>query len=113
MAHFAKIENGIVTNVIVVANDDCGGGDFPGSEPIGQAHIAALALNDSRLEGEWVQTSYNTHDGLHYPSGNVIYTYDANGNVIGTNGVPDGAFRQNFGQIGWRWINDEFLPPVM
>jgi hypothetical protein len=29
MAHFAKIENNIVQQVIVVSNDDCGGGDFP------------------------------------------------------------------------------------
>ena len=55
MAHFAKInEEGIVEQVIVVANDDCGGGDFPESEPIGQAFIASLGLT-----GVWKQTSYN------------------------------------------------------
>jgi hypothetical protein len=54
MAHFAKIENSIVREVIVVSNDDCGGGDFPTSEPIGQAFIASLGL-----EGEWKQTSYS------------------------------------------------------
>jgi hypothetical protein len=32
MAHFAKIENDTVTQVIVVSNDDCGGGDYPDSE---------------------------------------------------------------------------------
>lgn len=56
MAHFAKIENGIVTDVIVVANSDCGGGTFPQSEPIGQAFIASLGI-----EGTWKQTSYNNN----------------------------------------------------
>lgn len=56
MAHFAKIENGIVTQVIVVSNDDCGGGEFPESEPIGQAFLASLGL-----EGDWKQTSYNAN----------------------------------------------------
>ena len=56
MAHFAKIENGFVQQVIVVSNDDCGGGDFPESEPIGQAFIASLGLT-----GEWLQTSYHAN----------------------------------------------------
>lgn len=54
MAHFAKIRDGMVEDVIVVSNDDCGGGDFPTSEPIGQAFIASLGL-----EGDWRQTSYS------------------------------------------------------
>jgi hypothetical protein len=54
MAHFAKVENGVVQQVIVVANDDCGGGEFPESEPIGQAFIASLGL-----QGDWLQTSYS------------------------------------------------------
>ena len=54
MAHFAKIENGIVVTVNVIANDNCGGGNFPASEPVGQAFIASLGI-----AGEWKQTSYN------------------------------------------------------
>ncbi len=54
MAHFARIENGIVREVIVVANADCAGGDFPESEAAGQAFIASIGLS-----GEWRQTSYN------------------------------------------------------
>ena len=54
MAHFAKIENGVVTQVIVVNNDDCGGGDFPASEAAGQAFIKSIGL-----DGEYRQTSYN------------------------------------------------------
>ena len=56
MAHFAKVENDIVTEVIVVANSDCGGGEFPESEPVGQAFLASLGL-----DGEWKQTSYNAN----------------------------------------------------
>ena len=54
MAHFAKIENGIVREVNVINNADCGGGDFPESEAIGQAFIASLGI-----AGEWKQTSYS------------------------------------------------------
>ena len=55
MAHFAKIENGVVTQVIVVANDDCAGGEYPESCPAGNAFINSLA----GLEGTWKQTSHN------------------------------------------------------
>ncbi len=54
MAHFARIAGDKVTQVIVVSNDDCGGGDFPASEAAGQAFIASLGL-----AGEWKQTSYS------------------------------------------------------
>ena len=56
MAHFAKVENNIVTNVIVVNNETLGGLEFPESEPVGQAFIASLGL-----EGTWKQTSYNAN----------------------------------------------------
>ena len=54
MAHYAQVSDNIVRDVIVVNNSDCGGGDFPDSEPIGQAFIASIGL-----EGDWLQTSYN------------------------------------------------------
>ena len=54
MAHFAKIEDGFVTQVIVVGNQDCGGGEFPESEPVGQSFIAAIGLT-----GEYLQCSYS------------------------------------------------------
>lgn len=53
MAHFAKIQNGIVCQVIVVNNDvilDESGNE---SEAIGSAFCADL------FGGEWIQTSYN------------------------------------------------------
>lgn len=63
MAHFAKVENGIVTQVIVAEQD----------------------VIDSGVFGTgWVQTSYNTHGGEHKLGGtplrknfaSVGYTYD-------------------------------------
>lgn len=45
MAHYAQIENGVVTQVIV-------------------AHSKAWCVD--ALGGEWVQTSYNTRGGVHY-----------------------------------------------
>ena len=56
MAHFAQVQDGIVRNVIVIDNSDCGGGEFPDSEPIGQAFIASLGI-----DGDWLQTSYNNN----------------------------------------------------
>ena len=53
MAHFARIENGIVSEVIVVANEVLL--DSNGQE---QESIGAAFCNDL-LGGEWVQTSYN------------------------------------------------------
>ena len=63
MSHFAQVENGIVTQVIVAEQD----------------------VIDSGLFGTgWIQTSYNTHGGQH-PEGRPLrknyagigYTYDA------------------------------------
>lgn len=68
MAHFAQIDNGIVTQVIVISNDDAPD-PYPASEPLGQAFIASLGLG-----GEWRQTSYHgTFRGCYAGIG---YTYD-------------------------------------
>jgi hypothetical protein len=56
MAHFAKVESGIVTQVIVINNETLGELDFPDSEAVGQEFIASLGL-----EGTWKQTSYNAN----------------------------------------------------
>jgi len=50
MAHFARIQNGIVQQVITIGNDDAP------TEAAGQAFIASIGL-----EGEWIQTSYNSN----------------------------------------------------
>jgi len=62
MAHYAKIEDGFVTNVIVAEQD----------------------FIDTQ-EGQWVQTSYNTYGGQHTLGGTPLrknyagigYTYDS------------------------------------
>lgn len=72
MAHFAKIENNIVTQVIVISNDVCGEPTlvFPNTENAGQAFIA----NILKLDGEWKQTSYNgNYRGVYAGIG---WTYD-------------------------------------
>lgn len=50
MAHFARIDQGFVREVIVVSNADAP------TEAAGKAFIAGLGLS-----GEWVQTSYNNN----------------------------------------------------
>ena len=70
MSHFARIENGIVTQVIVAEPD----------------FIATGALGDPAA---WVQTSYNTIGNQH-PEGRPLrgnyagigYTYDATNDVF-------------------------------
>jgi hypothetical protein len=65
MAHFAKVENGIVTRVIVAEPEFFN--SFVDSSP-----------------GEWIQTSYNTRGGVHLLDGTPLrknfagvgYTYD-------------------------------------
>jgi hypothetical protein len=70
MAHFAKIQNTKVVEVIVVHNNDCDGGNFPQSEPVGQAFIASVGL-----DGEWKQTSYS--GSFRSKFAGIGYTYDA------------------------------------
>ena len=82
MAHFAKVKNGLVQQVLVVANSDCGGGEFPASEPVGQAFLASLGL-----EGEWKQTSYNANFRDRYAS--IGYTYDAVNDVFVAPPAPE------------------------
>lgn len=74
MSHFAKVENSIVTQVIVAEQD------FIDSGAVGEPSA-------------WVQTSYNTHGGVH-----------ANG------GTP---LRKNYAGIGYTYDaqRDAFIPP--
>lgn len=68
MAHFAQInESNIVTQVIVVSNDDCGGGDYPESDAPGAAFCHNL------LGGTWKQTSYNGNFRKRYAG--IGYTF--------------------------------------
>jgi hypothetical protein len=70
MAHFAQLdEYNVVQQVIVIANEDCGGGEFPSSENPGQEFIATLGLG-----GVWKQTSYNNNFRKSYAG--IGYSYD-------------------------------------
>ena len=82
MAHFAKIEDNNVTEVIVVANSDCDDLPFPQSEPIGQAFIASIGLT-----GTWLQTSYNGNFRGTYAG--IGYTYDPVADVFVGESNPD------------------------
>jgi hypothetical protein len=80
MAHFARINaRGFVSQVIVAEQD----------------FIDSLPDADS-----WVQTSYNTHAGVHYNP---------------ETGEPDGgvALRKNYAGIGFKYDidRDAFIPP--
>lgn len=66
MSHFAKVENGVVTQVIVIEQD-------------------VLNLGHWGDPASWVQTSYNTQGGVHSQGGTPLrknyagvgFTYDA------------------------------------
>jgi len=85
MANFALIDAGnIVREIIVISNDDCGGGAFPASEPIGKAFINGPHPDCLALDGDWLQTSYS------------------------------GSFRGCFAGLGYSYdpVLDVFVPPA-
>lgn len=81
MAHFARIKDGIVREVIVVNNNELDENGFE-SEAKGAAFCRSLFGEDT----EWVQTSYN-------------------GNSIG------GKDRGPYAGIGYAWDGEKFIPP--
>ena len=83
MAHFAKVENQIVTQVIV-------------AEP----EFFDKFVDDS--PGEWIQTSYNTIGGVHYQAGTNTPSSD-----------QSKALRKNYAVIGGHYDaeRDAFYGP--
>jgi hypothetical protein len=69
MAHFAKLENNVVTQVIVVSNQDILDEKGQESEELGIKFCSNL------LGGTWVQTSYNGKIRKNYAG--IGYKYDA------------------------------------
>lgn len=70
MAHFAQLnDDNLVTQVIVVANQDTADQDGVENEAIGIAFCTNL------LGGRWVQTSYNANIRKNYAG--IGYKYDA------------------------------------
>jgi len=86
MAHFAKIENGTVTTVVVVANEH---------EAYGE-----IFLNDLGLSGTWKQTSYNANFGKRFAG--IGDTFD--GENFRT-AEPEGNL--GFDEDSWSWIMPE------
>lgn len=72
MAHFARIENNIVSQVIVVNNEVLENKEFPESESIGVAFCKSLFGSDT----EWLQTSYNNNFRGRYAGIGMIYDAD-------------------------------------
>ncbi len=83
MAHFAKVNNGIVEQVIV-------------AEP----EFFETFVDTS--PGEWIQTSYNTRGGVHYQADSNEPSAD-----------QSKALRKNYAGIGFTYDNvrDAFIPP--
>ena len=76
MAHFAELdENNVVTQVIVVANEELLL-DGVENEDKGIAFCKSLLGEDTR----WVQTSYNGNIRKNYAG--IGYTYDVNQDVF-------------------------------
>ena len=69
MAHFAKIQNGMVTDVIVISNNILNNCDFPESEKLGINFIK----NEIKLDGDWLQTSYNGNFRSLYAGIGMLY----------------------------------------
>jgi hypothetical protein len=84
MAHFAKIENDIVTQVIVVDNQ---------FEEQGQSWIN----NTLELGGEWIQTSYNNNFRGNFAG--IDYRYDRVNDVfISPQPYPSWILNED-----WKW----------
>ena len=73
MAHYALVDDGIVTNVITIANEAIDNLPYPESEPIGVAFIATLP-DLAAQAGIWWECSYNNNFRGVYPS--MGYTFD-------------------------------------
>ena len=57
MAHFAKLEDNIVTDIVVVDNEDIIGADGNESEDVGIVFLKDMFGQDT----VWKQTSYNNN----------------------------------------------------
>jgi hypothetical protein len=69
MAHFARVENNIVREVIVINNEVLENKPFPESEAIGIAFCKSLYGADT----EWLQTSYNANFRGSYAGAGMVY----------------------------------------
>lgn len=68
MAHFAQLNENIVTQVIVVANQELLDNGV-------ESEAKGIAFCQSLFGGEWIQTSYNGNIRKNYAG--IGYTYDS------------------------------------
>ena len=80
MGYFARVNNGIVEEVIAAE----------------QEFINSYV---SPKPGEWVQTSYNTRGGVHYAR-------DEDGNITGPSADQSKALRKNYAGVGFIYDMD-------
>lgn len=97
MAHFAKVENGIVENVVVVPDE--------------HEHEGNDYLNRLGLDGVWIQASVNTYGGVHRTSGDVVL--EGKTTVFGEAIVTGPGLRKNYPEPGYSYdaARDAFIPP--
>lgn len=95
MAHFAKVEDEIVTEVIVINNQDILDENGDEQESIGINFIN----NTLGLSGTWKQTSYNGNFRANYAG--VGDTYDETNNVF-IKKRPDGD-NYILNETTWVW----------
>jgi hypothetical protein len=74
MAHFARVQDNIVIEVIVINNEVLENKDFPESEPIGIAFCKSLYGADTN----WLQTRYNANFRGAYAGSGMIYDSELN-----------------------------------
>jgi hypothetical protein len=72
MAHFAKIENNIVSEVIVINNEV-----LKDEHGVEQESIGAQFCADT-FGGTWIQTSYNNNFRGTFAAGGMTYDADLN-----------------------------------
>ena len=81
MAHYAKVNQGIVEKVIVA-----------------EASFFTSFVDDS--PGEWIQTSYNTRGGVHYQPNSNTPSDD-----------QSKALRKNYAGVGYHYDGTGFYAP--
>lgn len=72
MAHFARLEDNIVTDIVVIGNDDCKDEDGNESEAVGIVFLKDMFGQDT----VWKQTSYNDNIRQRYASIGDTYNAD-------------------------------------
>ena len=88
MAHMAKIENDVVTNVVVVSDANCIGDTLEESDRIG-----TIFLNKLGLEGTWKRTSYNNKFRKNFAG--IGYTFE-NDMYIPPKPFPSWILNENY-----------------